>query len=713
MSFRIALVGNPNCGKSTLFNNLTGLHQKVGNWPGVTVEQVSGEYRHAGEIFHLVDLPGLYSLDSGDTEEAVAETIAQNFLAHGQLDLLLNIVDSSTLERDLSLTVQLRQLNRPMVVALNMMDVVAGKGMQINCEALSRRLGCPVVPVIASRSEGLSTLRQVVADSLSDAASNSASPPFKVASDDIHALYRWVDQTVTATVRSVPQAGRRVSEWLDEWLLNRWLGLPLFLLSVYLIFFLTINIGGAFIDLFDGVAGAFFVELPRELLSQLDAPVWLTVFVADGVGGGIQLVASFIPVIGVLFLCLSFLEDSGYMSRMAFLIDRLMTRLGLPGQSFVPLIVGFGCNVPSVMATRALTRQQDRLLVTVMAPFMSCGARLTVYALFAVVFFPSNGLWLVFTLYLSGAALAVLSGLIIRRFMLTSDRSALVMTLPDYHWPRLKSMLIHTWHRLRAFMLRAGKAIVLVVIVLNLVSSWGVDGTFGNQNMEKSWLSVIGKKITPMFEPMGITQDNWPATVGIFTGMFAKEVVVGTLDSLYGQLAAGNAVANEEPAEWTDLLVEAFAGLPANLEAALAGFPDPLGLSAVTAGEEAMMEEQGVQASTLHLMNSLFGSTLAAFCYLFFVLLYVPCVSTIGAIYKEYGTFWAAFSTLWSTIIAYTSSVTLYQTGTLIFGLPGNAGFWVPLMLLITLVSYGFLLVAGRWQVSAEQKKMIPVLQIR
>ena len=713
MNACIALIGNPNCGKTTLFNGLTGLHQTVGNWPGVTVERTIGECRYDGETFEIIDLPGVYSL-VGAGDDAVDESITRDFLHHGQFDLILNILDASTLERDLYLTTQLRELGRPMVVALNMMDVAKAKGIKIDLRQLSAQLGVEVLPVIASRLGGLEPVRQVLSAQLSSARQQPVvERPAVVAQDQSAFLhyYHQVDEVVTRVIQQPEKANQQASDWLDAVFLNRWLAFPLFLLTMYIVFFMTINVGSAFIDVFDGVAGALVVELPRAVLTYLQMPVWLTVLIADGVGGGVQLVVSFIPVIGMLFLCLVFLEDSGYMSRVAFIVDKLMTKIGLPGKSFVPLIVGFGCNVPSVMATRTLARQNDRLLATIMAPFMSCGARLTVYALFATVFFPGEGLWLVFSLYISGIALAVISGLVIRRFMLAGDASALIMTLPDYHLPTLRNLLLHTWWRLRGFVLRAGKAIVAVVVVLNLISSWGVDGTFGNENMEKSWLSVIGKKITPVFAPMGIERDNWPATVGIFTGMFAKEVVVGTLDSLYGGLAHPDDESLNEPFELLPALTAAFATVPAGLRVALGSFTDPLGWSAVMVSDtQKALNEQGVQESSMSLMKVLFGSGLAAFSYLMFVLLYVPCIATLGAVYKEYGLFWAVFSAIWSTMAAYVIAVVLYQTGAAMLGMEHDVWFWLPAMALVALVGYGLLIFAGRRQVASE--RLIPVLQL-
>jgi ferrous iron transport protein B len=442
--------------------------------------------------------------------------------------------------------------------------------------------------------------------------------------------------------------------------LNRYLAFPIFLAAMYLMFMFSINIGSAFIDFFDGVGSVLFVEGPRLLLQAIALPEWLVVLLADGVGGGVQLVGTFIPVIGCLFLALSFLEDSGYMGRVAFIVDRLLRRLGLPGKSFVPLIVGFGCNVPAVMATRTLDNEPDRILTTIMAPYMSCGARLTVYALFAAAFFPSNGQNIVFALYLIGILAAVLSAMVVRRYLLPAPISQFLLELPAYHLPTLKGLVLQSWQRLKGFVMRAGKAIVAVVVILNMVSSIGADGSFGNQDSEQSLLSEIGRSITPVFTPMGITEDNWQATVGIFTGIFAKEVVVGTLDALYSPAQPGADVS------LANRLVAAFETIPANLQDLGSTFLDPLGVGVDAFDSlESAAAEQEVDVGTLGQLRAKFDGDLGAFSYLLFILLYMPCVATIGVIFKEIGAFWAGFSTVWSVVLAYTSAVVCYQLGNL------------------------------------------------
>ncbi|MCP5160891.1 MAG: ferrous iron transport protein B [Hahellaceae bacterium] len=733
----IGLIGNPNCGKTTLFNALTGTRQRVGNWPGVTVERKTGEYLHAGERFNIIDLPGTYSLISSPEGDSIDEKIAQNFVLSQEADLLVNVIDASSLERGLYLTAQLFECGIPFIVALNMVDVARDKGLHVDPQALADILGCPVVPLVASRGDGVSSLMDVVenrlikgtcvkrpyrytaeVESLLEATrvtDKNDAPLLDViriehsradlASAIIQARYQWVDQLIADVQTRHEFRKKSLQEHVDNLVLNRVLALPIFLGVMYLLFMFAINMGSAFVDFFDQSAAALFVEGPRLLLAQIHSPEWLTAFLADGIGGGMQLVASFIPVIACLFLALSFLEDVGYMARAAFIVDRMMRALGLPGKAFVPLIVGFGCNVPSVMAARTLNREGDRLVTSMMAPFMSCGARLTVYALFAAAFFPENGQNIVFALYLIGIAVAVLTAFLLRKFMLPAEDTSFIMELPPYLMPTARNLLMHTWHRLKGFVIRAGKAIIAVVMVLNLLSSIGTDGSFGHQNEEHSVLSSIGKGITPLFTPMGIDEDNWPATVGIFTGLFAKEVVVGTLDALYSAAPSDNSDFN-----LGDALQAALLTIPANIADVFANAGNPLGLSLGDLTDTSVVaEQQSVTLTTIGAMQQKFHGVWGAFSYLLFVLLYMPCVATVGAIIKEHGKYWAGFSMLWSFSLAYTLSVSVYQLANLSTSGPAALAWPLGLTLLQVMVTR-FMLRSGSRQ--AEKENLIPLLNL-
>jgi len=756
----IALVGNPNCGKTTLFNALTGATQRVGNWPGVTVERKEGNYRDRDENITVVDLPGVYSLDAEDQDTGLDEIIARDYLLTGEADLVVNIVDASNLERNLYLTTQIMEMRLPLVVALNMTDVAQDRGIRIDTVLLSERLGCPVTPLVASRNEGVAILRDTINQNLQNPVkphSYVAYPPVledaiaqvmpivmeqspdraveprwtalklleyedriapelrgqeleqqvveqrrkihQVLGEDIDIVvadsrYGFVRQLVNGATERTREVSSNMSDRIDSVVLNRWFGLPIFLVVLYLMFVLTINVGGAFIDFFDIVTLTIFVEGFGELLSTMGTSEWLKVLLAEGIGGGIETVATFIPIIAILFLCLSVLEDSGYMARAAFVMDRFMRFVGLPGKSFVPMLVGFGCNVPAIMATRTLENQRDRLMTIVMNPFMSCGARLPVYALFAAAFFPIAGQNVVFGLYLIGIAMAVFTGLVLKNTLLQGEASPFVMELPPYHLPNLKGVLLRTWDRLKGFMLRAGKVIVIMVMVLSLLNSIGTDGSFGQENTDKSVLSSISRSITPVFAPMGLERDNWPATVGIFTGVFAKEAMVGTLDSLYGQLGAEVEPETPETPETFDFwggIGEAFATIPANLAEVPGNLLDPLGISVGDVSNlEAAAEEQEVATGTFGAMVQRFDGRAGAFAYLLFVLMYFPCVAATAAIYRETNVGWTVFVAAWTTGLAYWSATLFYQ-GAVLPQQPGTSLAWIAgLVLVMAITIVGF-----------------------
>lgn len=697
---KIALIGNPNCGKTTLFNILTGTHQKVGNWPGVTVEKKFGYFEAGGNQLELVDLPGIYSLDQD--YQGIDEKIARDFIDSGESELIVNIIDGATLERGLVLTQQVLEHGVPVIVVVNMLDVAAQEGITIDTAALAGRLQLPVVAMVASRAEGVEALLGEITAAVTNLAQSGrdsatargmtgsgAGVDSTIAdgavSDEDKTLQRYHrSRKMIDGVVQVTPGQHGLSERIDKVVLNRWLGVPIFLLMIYLMFTIAVNLGAVFIDFFDILFNAFLVDGFAWLLRQISTPEVVVTLLAQGVGGGITLVATFIPVIAFLYLCLSALEDSGYMSRAAFVIDRVMSGIGLPGNAFVPLIVGFGCNVPAVMATRALNRDSDRLMTISMAPFMSCGARLTVYALFAAAFFQSNGQNIVFGLYLLGIALAIFTGWIFRRQLFAGQLSPSFQEMPAYHVPVLRNILFTTWFRLRSFIFRAGKVIVSVVVALSFLNSIGSDFSFGNEDSENSMLSVVGKSITPAFTPMGLERENWPATVGLFTGMFAKEAIVGTLDALYSGDDSGL-----EEGEAPDLLAatgDAFASVGAELSALGGALTDPLGISIGDVSDvDAVAEDQEVATSTLTNMASLFSGPFAAFCYLVFVLLYAPCVAVLGAVNKEAGLPWTLLVFGWSTGLAYIAATVTFQIGTFALHPLSSAAWIIGLLALLAL----------------------------
>ena len=429
---------------------------------------------------------------------------------------------------------------------------------------------------------------------------------------------------------------------------------------MYVMFLFTQNLGAAFIDFFEILVGGLLVETLGDGMRAMGCPEFLTVLIADGIGGGIRTVSTFIPVVFFLYLFLAVLEDSGYMARAAFVMDRLMRGLGLPGKAFVPLIVGFGCNVPAVMAARTMDRTTDRIITTLMAPFMSCGARLPIYVLFAAAFFPTTGQNLVFGLYVVGILGAVATGWMLKKTALPGAATHFVMEIPPYHVPTVRGVLTRTKERVTSFTLRAGQTIVVIVAALTFMNSLGTDGTFGNDNADRSVLSAVGRTITPVLEPLGVREDNWPAAVGIFTGVFAKEAVIGSLNSLYagGADAVSGASRPREDESILGLFKAAGRSVVENLSGLAETFSDPLGLTA--AGDPAAAEELA-DAETLTALRAHFGSASAAFAYLLFVLLYTPCSATIAAIRRELGAGWTWFAAVWNTVLAYAVAVSWYQ----------------------------------------------------
>ncbi|MGD8174015.1 Fe(2+) transporter permease subunit FeoB [Vibrio sp. TRT 21S02] len=748
MQYNILTVGNPNSGKTTLFNGLTGAKQQVGNWAGVTVEKKTGRYSHSGDDFLLTDLPGIYALDSGNDGNSIDESIAARAVLTHSADLIINVVDATCLERSLYMTLQLRELGRPMVVVLNKMDALKRERQNIDLKALEKMLGCPVFSLSANskgqvvrfkeklhktlvqgvalkemnltygqafeeaidKVEGVFANQDVSARALAIRALENdllvinplpesereliRSSQQQLDLDiDLHVAdskYTFLHESCKSIRRSEGKLSRSFTEKVDQFVLNKWIGVPFFFLVMYLMFMFSINIGSAFIDFFDIGVGALLVDGGHYLLDD-HLPVWLVTLIADGVGGGIQTVATFIPVIACLYLFLAVLESSGYMSRAAFVLDKVMQKIGLPGKAFVPLVLGFGCNVPAIMATRTLDQERERKLAASMAPFMSCGARLPVYALFAAAFFPESGQNVVFALYLLGIAAAVFTGLVLKSTLYPGASDSLVMEMPDYELPTMQNVMIKTWQKLKRFVLGAGKTIVVVVTILSFLNSVGTDGSFGNEDSENSVLSKAAQVVTPVFEPIGVEADNWPATVGIITGIFAKEAVVGTLNNLYTSVEG-------EDAEF-DLLAsleEAVMTIPENLSGLSYG--DPLGIEVGDLTDaNGVAEEQEVDASIFGNIKAHFASGNAAFAYLIFILLYTPCVAAMGAYVREFGQKYARFIAVWTMGLAY-GSAALYNQITHFSESPVSSSIWIVSIIVVSFIIFRMLKVAGKKQ---------------
>ncbi|WP_032115821.1 Fe(2+) transporter permease subunit FeoB [Candidatus Arsenophonus nilaparvatae] len=730
----IGLIGNPNAGKTTLFNQLTGARQRVGNWAGVTVERKAGRFATSEYDIELVDLPGTYSLTTISEQTSLDEQIACHFILSGEADMLINVIDAANLERNLYLTLQLIELGVPCIVALNMLDIAENKNIHINIDELQTRLGCPVIPLVSTRAKGISKLKQAIDKHSNNLISTLIRYPdflltevenliqiidhnkfnhqqrrwlaLQILEGDIYSLeraaistdkldkirthlqsqqqeepeliiadarYQTIASLCEAVINTETAKPNALTQFIDNIVLNRWFGVPIFLFIMYLMFILAINIGGALQPLFEGGSEAIFIHGIQWIGHTFNFPQWLTVFLAQGVGGGINTVLPLVPQIGLMYLFLSVLEDSGYMARAAFVMDRLMQALGLPGKSFVPLIVGFGCNVPAIMGARTLDTPRERLITVLMAPFMSCGARLAIFAVFAAAFFGKNGASIVFSLYLLGIVIAILTGLLLKYTVARGASSPFIMELPVYHVPHLKTLLLQTWQRLKGFVLRAGKVIIIASMIIGALNSFSLSGKVVD-NINQSALASVSKTVTPLLKPIGINDDNWQATVGLITGALAKEVVVGTLNTLY---TAENITQTPFNAEQFNLLDE----LEDAVNETWDSLKETFSLSVLSNPIEASKGDGDMDSSTMGAMAARFGSSLSAYSYLIFVLLYVPCISVLGAIARETNRNWMTFSILWGLNVAYSVSALFYQIAT--FSQHPQYSAWVIGMLVV------------------------------
>ena len=672
-TMRIALAGNPNCGKTTLFNALTGSNQYVGNWPGVTVEKKEGTAHIGDRTVTVVDLPGIYSLSPYSMEEIVA----RDFIIGEGPDCVIDIVDATNLERNLYLTVQLLELERPTVLALNFMDEVEKRGDKIDVARLSKELGVPVIPITARTGEGIEELmhtahRQMhlgvtiepddlyddythdihhrMGELLHDYAYGANLPAhwasIKLLEGDaivekaldlppdirtrLEALvaeyenssdlgdretliadsrYQYIQKVVGASVvRGGVPGELTLSEKIDRVVTHRVLAIPLFLCTMLVMFVITFGPFGSWLS--DGV-GAGMDALSRWLaptLEGLGVSHVLISLVCDGIIAGVGGVLTFLPQIALLFLFLSFLEDSGYMSRAAFIMDRALRRFGLSGKAFIPMLMGFGCSVPAIMGARTMENEKDRRMTILLVPFMSCSAKLPVYGLISAAFFGPWAGMVVFGLYIIGMIVGIASGLFFKKTLFAGEPAPFVLELPPYRLPSVGNMLTHVWQKVKGFLVKAGTLILLMSMVLWLLQSFDFSLRMVDDPTH-SMLGALGNVLAPLFAPCGF--GFWQAAVALLTGLIAKEMVVSSLSMFYGfsLTAAGGEVA-----------------------AAMAGF-----------------------------------SPLSAFSMLVFILLYVPCVAAVSTLFKEMQSRkWAWFSIAWQMGCAYVMSLLVYQIGGLI-----------------------------------------------
>ncbi|EJE7234527.1 TPA: ferrous iron transport protein B [Clostridium botulinum] len=582
-----ALLGNPNVGKTSLFNQLTGSNQYVGNWAGVTVEKKEG---FVNDSIKIVDLPGIYAMDTFSNEEKVSK----NFLINGNVDVIIDIVDASNLDRNLYLTTQLKQFNKPIILVLNMIDVAENKGIKINYDILSKELNVKVIPIIASKGIGIDKLIETLENKTFLSYKDNNDYNFESERD----AYKFIGNIFEKAVTLEEKKTISNTDKIDKIVLNPVLAYPLFLGILYLIFKFTFNwVGTPLADYIDALLNDSLIPYLGTLLAST-AP-WFKSLLLDGIVAGVGSVIVFLPVILTLFLGISFLEDSGYMARAAFIMDKLMRKMGLSGKAFIPMVVGFGCSVPGIMSARTLESERDRKLTALLVPLMSCNARLPVYALFASVFFSGHETSIVFSLYILGILLAFIIGLLFKNTLFKKDEEPFIIELPEYKMPEFKNLMLHTWDKGKGFLKKAGTIIFSISVIVWLLSNFNFSGMV---DINESFLASLGRFLSPIFKPLGFS--GWQTSVSLLTGLMAKEVIVGTMGVIYGG----------------DLKVT--------------------------------------------LLNHF--TTLSAYSFLVFVLLYTPCVSVVATMRKEYGSKMALFSVTYQIILAWIISFLIYNVGALI-----------------------------------------------
>ena len=669
----IGFIGNPNSGKTTLFNAYTGAHLKVANWPGVTVEKKEGAMKYHNETFKLVDLPGAYSLTSYTMEEIVT----RNYILSGEVDVLINVVDASALERNLYLTLQLIELGTPVVMALNMMDIVEKRGMEIDLHRLPEMLGIPVIPVSAVKRRGLDILIHAASHHsninhghhfefahIDSDGLKHREYPFYYSADIENRIsavvkelkekypdaenYRWhavklleKDEEVMKNHSVSPELANRSYETditnqkyefietvIEEVLVNRekskaftdkidrvltdkFFGLPIFLLIMGFIFFLTFLVGdwikGYFEILIESFSGFLDTSLASVGINEA-----LHSLIIDGIIAGVGGILTFLPNIFILFLALAFLEDSGYMSRVAYAMDGIMGKIGLSGKAFIPMLLGFGCSVPAVMATRSLESMKHRFRAMLIIPFMSCSAKLPIYILFAGMFFPDNAAAAAFSMYIIGAFTGLLSAFIIHRIDKNKEENMLLIELPEYKIPSMRTVFIYVWDKIKDYLSRAGTVIFAASVIIWVVMNFGFSGY--TEDISQSFGAVLGKYLVPVLAPVGL--GFWQAGVALIAGLGAKEIVAASFAILFG-------IAN-------------------------------------------VTSDGGMNLLSAELGNIGFGA-LNAYCLMIFSLLYPPCMAALGVIKRESGSWKKLLLIIAFQIgMAWLISFAVYQIGSLI-----------------------------------------------
>lgn len=729
--FTIALVGNPNAGKSTLFNELTGEHQHVGNWPGKTIERKEGQFSINGSTFHLIDLPGTYSLVAYSLEES----ITRDFLMQGSPDAVIAVVDAANLERNLYLVAQVIELNIPVIVVLNMTDIAQAHGLTIDLNQLAAGLGVPVVTSVATQGSGLDELRaqltQVIrhpnnrqAQSRSSSinygpvlepeitklqmiiemdetlrvtcsarwlaitllegdselrtrierTSNGAHILTQVdqiaeyiaaqTREDVETLiadrrYCFIVDLVGKSVTRAPESDYTYSDQIDRIVTHPWLGVPIFLVLMWIVFQMTANVSGIYLDWINHVLTGPITRWVVAILSVAGlSGGWLESLLVNGVISGAGSVLAFVPVLMFLYFFLALLEDSGYMARAAFVMDHFMQVLGLHGKSFIPLMVGFGCSVPGIYATRTLEDRRDRILTGLLVPFMSCTARLPIYVLIGTAFFGDQSGNLVFAMYLLGIGGAVLSGMVLRRTLLRQNEpTPFIMELPPFRRPSFKTIRRQVWDRTTNFVSNVWTIVVAASVIVWIL----LNVPYHNDQpaeLQKSLFGDLSRGIAPVFAPAGF--GTWEASGSLVTGLVAKEVVISTMSQIYGTTQDQTEPAHKEKHSFLSDLGEIITSFG---QASLDTVKSTLNLipGVHLSIPQAAHDERALQAA----LRDHF-SPLQAVAFSVFVLLYTPCTATLGALRHELGARWMGFSIVYMLFIAWSAATLTYQIGLLV-----------------------------------------------
>lgn len=514
----VALFGNPNVGKTTVFNLLTGSNQYVGNWPGVTIDKKEG---FLGNDIKIVDLPGIYAMDTFSNEEKVSK----EFLENGDVDVIVNVVDASNLSRNLYLTTQLMKFNKPIIILLNMLDVAESKCISIDSDKLSQELGVTVVPIIAKKKNGIDKISSEIKNSL------GKSTNYNIDFGNETQTYKKLEDILSKCIKTSSDKKISLSDKIDNIVLNPFLAYPIFIGALLLLFKFTFDwVGG---PLQDGLGGIIetYISNPIDGILVNSSP-WFRSLIVDGVLGGVCGTLPFFPLIFTLFFGISLFEDSGYMSRAAFLMDNIMRKVGLSGKAFIPMVMGLGCSSPAIMATRTLESEKDRKITALISPLMTCGAKLPIYAVFVAIFFPKNAALVTTSLYLLGIVVAILVALVLNRTSFKTDIEPFILELPEYKLPTLSALLKNTWNKSKGFLIRVVTVMFAMSVAIWLLSSFNFNGF--TENMDNSFLAYLGKLMTPLFAPLGF--GDWRSSVSILTGLGAKEIVISTMQVLYGNL---------------------------------------------------------------------------------------------------------------------------------------------------------------------------------